>query len=248
MREADELREQGYTVLERYIEPQLVDALTSRCEELWTQEGEASGAEFKQEPGSRRLANLVDKGEIFEQVWADPYILSLVGLTLGPHFKLSSLNARSANPHSDSAQPLHADMGALEDSRGFWVCNTVWLLDDFTSENGALRAVPGSHRLGRLPGKPEPEGILITAPKGTVVVMNAHLWHGGTANKTANHRRALHSFYCRSDKPQQQWQSRLLKDATKARFDGRLRHLLALDDPENDALCSAGSGQSGFLK
>ena len=225
-----------------------VDALAARCEELWKEEGERSGAEFKQEPGSRRLANLVDKGEIFEKVWADPYILSLVGVALGSSFKLSSLNARSANPFSDSAQPLHADMGALEDSKGFWVCNTVWLLDDFTTENGALRAVPGSHRLGQLPAPPEPEGILITAPRGTVVVMNAHLWHGGTANRTGNHRRALHSFYCRSDKPQQQWQSKLLRDSTKQRLRPELRRLLALDDPLNDELCAAGTGHSGFLK
>jgi hypothetical protein len=248
MREADELRDRGYTIIEGYVPAATIDELTSRCEELWNKEGERSGAEFKQEPGSRRLANLVDKGEIFEKVWADPYILGLVGVALGPHFKLSSLNARSANPFSDSSQPLHADMGAIEDSRGFWVCNTVWLLDDFTTDNGALRAVPGSHRYGKLPSPPEPEGVLITAPRGTVVVMNAHMWHGGTANRTDKPRRALHSFYCRSDKPQQQWQSKLLRESTKARMTPELRALLALDDPVNDELCAAGSGQSGFLK
>lgn len=243
-----ELRETGYTVLERYLPDSAVEALTRRCEELWEEEGEHSGSEFKIEPGSRRLANLVDKGEIFETVWADPYILSLVGVVLGPKFKLSSLNARSANPYSDSAQPLHADMGALEDSHGFWVCNTVWLLDDFTTRNGALRAVPGSHKYGRLPSEPLPEGELITAPRGTAVVMNAHVWHGGTANRTGKPRRALHSFYCRADKPQQQWQNKLLSGSTKERLQPELRKLLALDDPANDALCAVGTGQSGFLK
>lgn len=248
MEKIDELREQGYTILENYLPANTVDALTQRCEELWVQEGEQAGSEFRQEPGSRRLANVVDKGEIFERVWADSHILSLVGVVLGPKFKLSSLNARSANPKSNSAQPLHADMGAIEDSHGFWVCNTVWLLDDFTTTNGALRVVPGSHRYGRLPGEPYPDGILVTAPRGSVVVMNAHMWHGGTANQSDKPRRALHSFYCRYDKPQQQWQSKLLREETKSRLSSELRALLALDDAENDALCAAGSNQSGFLK
>lgn len=248
MDKVEELREQGYTILEDYLPATAVDALTSRCEELWEQEGLQAGSEFRQEPGSRRLANVVDKGQVFEQVWADAHILSLVGVVLGPKFKLSSLNARSANPNSNSAQPLHADMGAIEDSHGFWVCNTVWLLDDFTPTNGALRVVPGSHKLGRLPNEPCPEGVLVTAPRGAVVVMNAHMWHGGTENRTASPRRALHSFYCRSDKPQQQWQNKLLRDETKSRLSPDLRSLLALDDPDNDALCAAGTNQSGFLK
>ena len=36
-------------------------------------------------------------------------------------------------------------------TRGYWVCNTVWLLDDFTTDNGATRMVPGSHRWGTRP-------------------------------------------------------------------------------------------------
>ena len=67
---------------------------------------------------------------------------------LGADAKLSSLNARSADPHSEDGQPLHVDMSALPDERGYWVCNTVWLLDDFTPENGATRMVPGLAHAG----------------------------------------------------------------------------------------------------
>jgi Phytanoyl-CoA dioxygenase (PhyH) len=107
---------------------------------LFSEEGEAAGSEFKQEPGCRRLANLVDKGEVFREVIALPRLLGYVRHVLGPAIKLSSLNARSAGPHGAGAQPLHADMAAVADDRGYWVCNTVWLLDDFTPDNGCLRA------------------------------------------------------------------------------------------------------------
>jgi ectoine hydroxylase-related dioxygenase (phytanoyl-CoA dioxygenase family) len=146
-------------------------------------------------------------------------------------------------------------MGLLPDAKGYATCNCVWMLDDFTKENGALRVVPGSHRWGKRPQEalpdphaPHPQQLLVTGRAGTVVVMNAHTWHGGTANRTQRERRALHSFYVRRDIPQQQYQKRLLRSETQAGLSPQLRALLALDDPLNDALSSAGSGQSGFMK
>ncbi len=129
------------------------------------------------------------------------------------------------------------------------------MLDDFTSDNSATRFVPGTHRSHRLPqdvlaepAAPHPDEQLITGPRGTVVVMNAHLWHGGTANRTSRPRLAMHSFYCRRDQPQQQYQRRLLRAETQARLSDELRWLLALDDPLNDRLSEQASGRSGFLK
>ncbi|MBI1982608.1 MAG: phytanoyl-CoA dioxygenase family protein [Acidobacteria bacterium] len=253
--EKQSLDRDGYVALEGFMSLDLLDALRRRVDELFAEEGERAGSEFKQEPQSRRLANLVDKGEIFERAIAMPAVLERVAHVLGREFKLSSLNARSANPHSDWVQPLHADAGAVADEQGYWVCNTVWMLDDFTSENGAIRAIPGSHQWRKLPQHaledpraPHPEELLVTGKAGTVVVMNAHMWHGGTANRTSAHRRAMHAFYTRWDKPQQQYQKKLLRPEVQRRLSPELRKLLALDDPLNDRLCSETTGQSGFLR
>ena len=231
----------GYVLVEDVLDRQTLEQVRNRVEELYAQEGENAGSEFRIEPGARRLANLVDKGEIFERLIAVPRILELVGHVLGSQFKLSSLNARSANPFSSEAQPLHCDAAAIPDESGYWVCNTIWLLDDFTPENGATRVIPGSQRWATLPQQllsdpaaPHPQEVLVTGRSGSVVVMNTHAWHGGTANRTANHRRALHAFYCRYDKPQQQYQKRLLRPETQARRSPELRRLLALYDPLND--------------
>jgi ectoine hydroxylase-related dioxygenase (phytanoyl-CoA dioxygenase family) len=89
--------------------------------------------------------------------------------------------------------------------------------------------------------------VLVTGRAGDVVVMNSHLWHGATANRTDGRRLALHAFYCRRDKPQQQYQRALLRPHTQAWLSPAARDLLALDDPDNDAL-SAESGRSGFIK
>ena len=250
-----QLDEEGYCILPALMSPELLDRVRRRVDELFEQEGASAGSEFKQEPQSRRLANCVDKGRVFEEVIVTPEILDGMGHILGPRFKLSSLNVRSANPHGDWVQPLHADSGAIADGLGYWVANSVWMLDDFTPHNGATRLVPGSHRRGKTPPDvledlyaPHPREILLTGPAGTVAIMNAHMWHGGTANRTARHRRAMHVYYTRWDKPQQQYQKKLLRPEVQARLSEEARHILALDDALNDDLSSRLSGASGFLK
>ena len=244
------LEREGYVILEGFMSESLLGRLRERTDELFLTEGERAGSEFRKEENADRLANLVAKGEVYEEIVCMPAILAHVSQVLGPKFKLSSLNGRTAPPHSNSHQPLHVDGGLLPDERGYAVCNTVWLLDDFTSENGALRVVPGSHRWGRKPQRDEvhPDEILVTGRAGDVVVMNAHMWHGGTANRTDTPRRALHGFYCRFDIAQQQYQKALIPPDAQARFSPALRAILALDDPLNDELSSSMSMASGFLR
>jgi hypothetical protein len=252
LRHLDEL---GWMALPGVMDRNFLDEIRARVEELWELEGENAGAEFRKEPGARRLANLVDKGHVFERVLSNREVLDVVRHVLGDDFKLSSLNARSTDPWRPECQPLHCDAGAVADDSGFWVCNTIWLLDDFTPDNGATRIVPGSHRWHKLPQEEladpraaHPDEVLVLGEAGTVVVMNTHAWHGGTANRTGLPRRALHAFYTRGDKPQQQYQQALLREETKARLSPELRRILALDDARNDEISSKVTGMSGFLR
>jgi ectoine hydroxylase-related dioxygenase (phytanoyl-CoA dioxygenase family) len=248
-RQLDEL---GYLVLPGFVPSPLLAKLRERVETLWEQEGDDAGSEFRPEPGSRRLANLVDKGAVFAELVAMPGIVECIEHVIGPDYKLSSLNARSANPHNGESQPLHVDAGAIADELGYWVCNTIWMLDDFTAENGATRMIPRSHAWRRLPDPGLTDSVpgeeLVIGTAGTVVVMNTHMWHGGTANRTERCRRALHAFYTRNDKPQQQYQKALLRPETVAALTPLQRRVLALDDAENDRLSTATTRMSGFLK
>jgi len=251
----ERLDEQGFVVLEGCMPPDLLTGLRDRIHALFAEEGADAGGGFLQEEHAHRLANLVDKGPIFQQAIVLPELLAGVRHVLGADCKLSSLNARAADPHSPVGQPLHVDMGAIPDAHGYWVCNTVWMIDDFTSENGATRMVPGSHRWKQRPQDvladplaPHPDEVLLTGPAGSVAIMNAHLWHGGTANRTAAPRLAMHAFYCRRDKPQQQYQKRLLRPEVQGNLPPDVRAILALDDPLNDELSAQTVVRSGFLK
>ena len=250
--ERSHLEEQGYLVFPGLMDASMLTALRERIKQLFREEGDAAGSEFKQEPGARRLANLVNKGRIFEEIILTPRVLEAMAAVLGPKFKLSSLNVRSADPHSLCDQPWHCDSGAIADDLGYWVCNSVWMLDDFTPENGATRMIPGSHKWNRVPPAglydSQPGQELVTGKAGTVVVMNAHMWHGGTANQTQAPRRAMHVYYTREDKPQQQYQKQWLSVDVQSRLSAEARRILALDDPLNDVLCATGAGASGFMK
>src|SRR5438067_12164917 len=84
-----QLDESGFLVLEDAMPIELLEALRRRVAELYEIEADRAGAEFKQEPGCLRLANLVDKGAVFERVVADPRVVACVAHVVGPRLKLS---------------------------------------------------------------------------------------------------------------------------------------------------------------
>jgi hypothetical protein len=248
------LDEQGIVILRNVMDPDWLQTTLDTCERLLKAEGASAGSEFRLEPGSDRLANLVDKGECFQRLVSYPLLLEAAEFVLGPDWKLSSLNYRAALP-GEGLQPLHCDMGLAADASGYAVFNSIWLLDDFTTENGPTRFVPGTHRSGQLPQQAlsdpmadHPDQRVALGRAGDVILTNAHMWHGGTINRSALARRSLHGFYVRGDKPQQQYQRRLLRPQTQALLSPLMRRILALDDPRNDVLSESGSGRSGFLR
>lgn len=226
------LDQNGYLPLANLLSPQQVQALATCLEELAAAEGDQAGLEAHQEAGTTRLANIVDKGTIFEVCFTHPRILAAMAHVLQKDFKLSSLNARFALP-GEGLQHLHADWRGGVPPGEFEVCNSIWLLDDFTTENGATRVVPGSHNWGKAPRDlmedpkaTHPKEILLTAPAGTVVIFNSHTWHGGTLNRTDKPRRAMHSYFTRRHNDQQTNQRKYLAPETVARLSEAARYIL----------------------
>ena len=170
------------------------------------------------------MGDLVNKDPLFEICFTHPRVLAAVAHVLGGDIKLSSLNYRAALPGS-GLQILHPDWGSAVERGNYCVCNSIWLLDDFTEANGATRIVPGSQRSSKMPeevmadpAQPHPDEVLLTAPAGTVVVFNSHTWHGGTLNRTDHPRRALHSYFARRDQKQQLDQTAYIRPETYQRL------------------------------
>ena len=227
----ERLDRDGYVPLPGVLSAGQVRQIRERLDGLLAAEGDHAGLEVHQEAGTSRLADLVNKGQVFEPCFTDPRVLACIAHVLGD-FKLSSLNSRAALP-GQGRQGLHADFGGPVPPEGFQVCNSIWLLDDFTADNGATRVVPGSHRSGVTVREaltdgeaPHPDEVMLIAPAGTVVVFNSHLWHGGTLNRTSAPRRALHSYFTRRSRGQQLDQRRYITPETLAQLSPAARFVL----------------------
>ena len=215
---------QGYLPLPAVMSAAEVTALVNRLEELAEEEGDDAGKEVHQEGGTMRLSNLIDKGTVFEKCITDPRVLTAIRHIVGSELRLSSLNARASLP-GRGLQGIHADWGEGVQVGDYHVCNSIWLLTDFTTENGATRVVPGSHLSGKVPSEemasttdPHPDDVQLLAPAGTVVVFNGHLWHGGTHNRSDNKRWAMHGYFCRRSVSQQTDQRQWLSQETVSRL------------------------------
>ena len=110
-RQRNELRGKGYTLLRGVIDPPWLAALRERFEELMAEEGEKAGLEVHQEKGTRRLADLVNKGSVFDRVWSHPLLLAAAHCVIDAPFHFGSLNARDALP-GEGLQALHQDAHA----------------------------------------------------------------------------------------------------------------------------------------
>lgn len=216
---AERLDRDGFAPLPGVLNETQLEAIRARLAELMAAEGDQAGIEVHQEAGTDRLADLVNKGEMFWPAFTDSRVLACMAHVLGD-FKLSSLNFRAAQP-GHGHQNLHTDWAGPVEPGEYQVCNSVWLLDDFTASNGATRVVPGSHRAGTVPrlalfdpAAEHPDQVLVTGPAGTVVVFNSHLWHGGTQNFSDRPRRAMHAYFTRRGHGQQLDQQKYIRPQT----------------------------------
>ena len=240
--EKDFLAKNGYLNLGQLLSDVEVERINNRINALMDAEGDNAGSELLDSPyirhpkeaGADRLADLVNKGEEFDIFYTHPRVLAGMAHVLGQSIKLSSLNYRAAKPGM-GLQKLHVDWHEAVAPGQYKVCNSIWLLDAFSKENGATRIVPGTHLSGTLPQDilqdPEashPDEVIIHAPAGSVFIFNSHTWHGGTTNNTTKSRRSIHSYFCRSDQPQQVDQSRYIQQETLNRLSPAATEILGL--------------------
>lgn len=224
----------GYLPLENILPQKQIAPMIHRLDELAAIEGEDAGKELHQEGGTIRVSNLVNKGPMFEIGFSHPRVLAAIRHVIGQRFKLSSLDCRMALP-GQGHQAFHADWRSGVEPGDYYVCNSMWLLDDFTVENGATRVVPGSHRSGKHPKdaledptQKQPEEIQLLARAGTVIVFNSHLWHAGGLNQTDARRHGMLAYYCRRDHKQLTDQRKFIHPDTHARLNEAQRFILGV--------------------
>jgi ectoine hydroxylase-related dioxygenase (phytanoyl-CoA dioxygenase family) len=134
-----------------------------------------------------------------------PSVLAAAAHVLGREFLVRDSHGRNPLP-GFGQQGLHADWKPRRATEPFYVVTALFMLDDFTVENGATRVVPGSDRLAQpVPksvGQPlahHPEEVVVTGSAGSVLVFNGHLWHSGRRNTGRGPRRAVQMIITAAD-------------------------------------------------
>lgn len=203
-----QLDEQGYVIIPDVLsESEIADyrAMLSRLAEQERADG--SGRVHTQGRG-QHVRWLVNKGEGFEKLVAHPKVVPYFEYMLGEDYTLSTLTSNVIYPGAED-NAFHVDNALSQMPEPLpefpMFVNSLWLLNDFTPENGGTRFVPGSHRfLKKPPSKDDPmslchsDEVRLCAPKGSVFLFNGAIWHATGANRTGEPRMCLICFCCRS--------------------------------------------------
>ena len=228
------LDEHGYVVLREALTPEQANALRDRSAELAETEKVGDGEHVYFDGQAQRVWNLVNKGRIYEEMIQLPQVLALHEHLLGDDCILSSFTVNLIGPGAP-AGGLHVGLSAgafPAAGAAFAFCsNTIFVLDDFTPENGATQIVPGSYKRGR-PPEPEKEYddvIQLDARKGDIVIIHGATWHSSGANRTRQERMILLGFFCRSFMKPQQDQFRLASPEVVERATPTLKRLLGYE-------------------
>ena len=211
--EKKQLDVDGFLPFEDLLSPAQVDALNAASDAVYEREG-TDGVAAAESP------YVQNKNPGFDICFTHRRILAGICHVLGGNIKSFGVHGR-AHPPGSEQQELHVDYNGPPATPGnYSVCNSVWMLSDFTVSTGATRLIPGTHLSGKVPNDAledkaadHPLQRLLLGRAGTVVVFNSHVWHGTTANRSAEKRNSLTSFFCRRDDPHMVFSSALSSEA-----------------------------------
>jgi ectoine hydroxylase-related dioxygenase (phytanoyl-CoA dioxygenase family) len=223
-----EIDEQGYTVLEDVIEPDLVAALREALDRIARDRGIGTGSNEFEGHETVRLYNLLAHDDVFAQVPVHAAVLPIVEGVLDEGCLISTISSIDIRP-GETPQPIHSDDQVIGLPRPHppVVCNSMWALTDFTEENGATRLVPGSHKRSDYPEfSIHHESVAAEMRAGSVLVWNGSLWHGGGANRSDERRVGLAMNYCAGFIRQQENQQLGIPREMVERFPRRLQRLV----------------------
>lgn len=225
-----EIEDQGYTVLENVIGEELLDSLNEELLRIEHQQEVVPASNDFEGQQTVRIYNLLAYGSPFSKIPIHPALLPVVDGVLDDGCLVSSLSSISIGS-GEKAQPVHTDdqLIGLARPHAAIVCNSMWAITDFTEANGATRIVPGSHKDPEGPVYGSNQGIgSVPAEmrRGSILVWNGSLWHGGGANVTGERRVGIAMNYCAGFIRQQENQQLGIPRDVAAGFPKRLQRLV----------------------
>jgi ectoine hydroxylase-related dioxygenase (phytanoyl-CoA dioxygenase family) len=252
----EDLERDGFAVVADVLSGEEVARLRSRLVEVAHVERQAGidhDPRWEDGPNNQRVFGLLTKGPEFSELIEHPTALALMDHILGPQFLLSSITANITGPDGYPMY-MHFDQDYVPQP---WplaslVANIIWMLDDFTEENGATRFVPGSHHEDHAGWSPEymsqrsAEAISVGGKAGSLVCLDGRVLHQTGANVTSHQlRHGLIAYYCQPWIRQQENFSLSIPPEMWSVLSPRVRDLVGLMMYKGLG-CISGPNQNGF--
>lgn len=209
----------GYGLIKDCLSPDEVAGIAERLTEQAAAEARAGRAlvtedrqSFSKKPREGDTAPfqlvrcLPNKGAVFRDLILQPKVMDVMRHGFGGmEFCLSNLTGMVTRKGAPP-QVIHCDQSYLPNPQPrAWVNNVLYMITEFTDENGGTRVVPGSHRNppprveyfpdGRYICHDEVETIAIEGPPGTGFIFDGRLWHGAGASSVPGPRLAISAYY-----------------------------------------------------
>jgi hypothetical protein len=187
-----QMESNGFVVLPPVFSSDHMCALTDAYDAV-----EATATEPDKRIGSTstRVSDFVNHGAIFDELYLLPPLLDAACRIISRPFKLSSFQSRTVHAHA-AAQDLHVDV--RHDSRDWPLVGFILMIDEFRSDNGATRFIPGSHRHSSVCTDRD-AAIVACGPSGSLLIYDGSTWHGHSANTSATPRRSLQGAFIPRD-------------------------------------------------
>ena len=187
-----ELDEYGFVIIHNLISPAEADRMAKRLMEIMGRQADAD----KPVQNLRNVLNNDDQ-DIFVPLVTNPVYLELARHLLGPDFQLAEVGGLWIKPGAP-APSFHADVpvgwfpqSGLPVPDACFITNSLWMLTEFSRENGATQLIPFSQYSRRAP-RPDVDykhRVSAEGPAGSVVIFHGSIWHRGGANVTQDEQR-----------------------------------------------------------
>ena len=148
-----------------------------------------------------RLYGLIYKGDIFASMVQDSLILSVIKAIIGEDAVLGGFSAHILHSGAKN-MGIHVDypywaMSAPYPKYPILEIQVIWMMEDFTANNGAPLFVPGSQNLATRPEqkKFDQTARKITGTAGTAVISHGLCWHNTSDNTSDRPRVSLLGNY-----------------------------------------------------
>jgi len=193
----EEIYFHGYTVVEGVLDKATLESMSGQIDRIYDQQMEELGGVAIAE--AIHDANCVRCPLVYEDAFVDlaksEVMIEIIKGVLGPNFTLLMQNAIINQPvYGNEQTRWHRDLNYQHWTSSKPIAlNALFTIDPFTVETGCTHILPGTHLRPEFPSDRfiEKHETPLSAPAGSVIIMDAMAYHRAGDNTSDKPRRAV---------------------------------------------------------